>query len=387
MSLIDKLAIKYQVNARNQVKLPGQLVFLCLLNGLLNHPELSLRMLEEQYEKLSESNCDHSSFGKRLLSMNSGYFEAILAHLQSRIGSSISNGTAQALKLRIVDATITTLSAKLLDFGLKANHYGKREIRQVKSVIELSNEGLPNLLHICKDPSEFNDVIALGETMKSHTRKGDLWVFDKGCNKREVLLNLHNAGSFWITPHSQQGLKVLEDVYQQDEGTTPADITDYAQPPCVVDRVEQSIFANSRRDNPAGLESMLLVVIHCYRWDTRSKAWVAFTLMTNLPLSECKTKAGPYSFKEVTEFYRRRWEIETFFKLIKEHLGYEHLTSRSENGIRIMILMSMITSLLMIWYKQQTSIKNGWKAVKFWLADDARAWTQRSLHSMQVCHT
>jgi transposase len=384
MSLLDKLAIEYGVNARNHVKLPGQAVFLCLLNGLLNHPELSQRMLEEQYDKLTGESCDHSSFGKRLSSMGSDYFQAVQAHLYEMIGPYITKGDTQALKLRIVDATIVTLSAKLLQFGIKANHGGKGLKSQIKSVIELSNEGLPSLLHICNNQSEFADVVALGETMKANTNVNDLWVFDKGCHGRKALFALHNAGSFWLTPHSNQSLTVIEKLYEC-ESDVPA-VPQRNEPDLRIHRVELAVFSN-KWDKIDGLDSMRLLVIHSHRWDVRSKCWRPFVLMTNIPLSECKSKAGPYTFQEIADFYRRRWEIETFFKLLKQHLGYEHLTSRSENGIRIMILMSMIASLLMIWYKQQTNIKNGWKAVKFWLADDVRAWTAKSLESMETCVT
>lgn len=384
MSLLSKLAIEYSVNARNHVKLPGQAVFLCLLNGLLNHPELTQRMLEEQYEKLTGQSCDHSSFGKRLCSMDSDYIQAILSHLHKMIGPCITKGDNQALKLRIVDATIVTLSAKLLEFGIKANHGGKGLKSQIKSVIELSDEGLPSLLHICKDQSEFSDVAALGETIKANTKINDLWVFDKGCHARHVLFSVHNRGSFWITPHSNQNLTVIETLYERN--SVAPEIPQDNEPALRIHRVELAIFSN-RKDKIDKLESMGLVVIHAHRWDMRARCWRPFVLMTNLPLSECKGKAGPYSFEEIAELYRRRWEIETFFKLLKQHLSYEHVTSRSENGIRIMILMSMIAALLMIWYKQQTGIKNGWKAVKFWLADDARAWTSRSLRGMQTCQT
>src|SRR5690349_17954999 len=105
-SLLDELAVDYNVNTHNQVRLPGQLVFLCLLNGILNHPELSQRMLEEQYEKITRHRCDHSSFGKRLAALNPEYFRAILSNLHSRIGPLLTKGDTLALKLRICDATI-----------------------------------------------------------------------------------------------------------------------------------------------------------------------------------------------------------------------------------------------------------------------------------------
>ena len=383
-ALLDDLAVDYNVNANNQVRLPGQLVFLCLLNGLLNHPDLSLRMLEQQYERITKSSCDHSSFGKRLAALNPKYFRAILSHLRSRIEPLLTRGDTQALKLRICDATIAVLSAKLLNFGIKANHGNKGEKRQVKSVVELSNEGLPDLLHICNNQSEFSDNKALGAIMISRAEPGDLWVFDKGCNGKRNLLDLHNTGSFWISPKSNQNVKILQVVYEQDAGVTPADIAEKRETYLVVDRVEEAIFARGGHERMRDFVNMKMIIIRCYRWNMRNKSWESFVLITNLPLSSCKTKAGPFTFKEVTDIYGRRWEIEVFFKLIKEHLGFEHLTSRNENGITIMILMAMITALLMKWYALQTQIKHGWKAVKFWLADDVREWTTRSINLMNV---
>ena len=380
--LTNKLAIEYDVNADNHVRLPGQTVFLCLLNGILNHMSLTQRMLEEQYMKMTGKHCDHSSFGKRIASIDADFFRAISEHLYSKLSSLVSKKDLQVLNLRIIDATIVTLAAKLLSFGIKANHGNKGEKRQVKSVIELSDEGLPNLLHICDKQSEFSDVKALGETMKRHTNKGDLWVFDKGCHAHQVLFDLHQSGAFWITPHSAQNLIVLETFFESDTILSESAPKEQ-EPVLVIHKVESATFS-SKWSKVKDLESMHLVVIHCYRWDSRAKSWKPFVLMTNLPLSESKDKAGPYTFQEITDIYRRRWEIEIFFRLIKQYLSYDHLTSRCENGIKVMIHMSMIASLLMIWYKQHTGIDRGWRSVKFWLAESVREWTAYSLKHMQL---
>jgi len=380
--LLNKLAIECDVNADNHVRLPGQTVFLCLLNGILNHMALTQRMLEEHYTKLIGKHCDHSSFGKRIAGIDADFFQAISDHLYSKFSSMVSNKDLQVLNLRIIDATIVAYSAKLLSFGIKADHGNKGLKSQVKSVIELSDEGLPNLLHICKDQSEFSDVKALGETMKRYTKKGDLWVFDKGCHAHQVLFDLHESGAFWLTPHSAQKLIVLGVLFESDTAlpeSAPAD-QDAA---LVVHRVELASFSG-KRSRVKDLESMHIVVVHCYRWDKRAKSWKQLVLMTNLPLNESRDKAGPYTFQEIADIYRRRWEIEIFFRLIKQHLNYDHLTSRSENGIAVMIHMSMIASLLMIWYKQQANINRGWRSVKFWLAENVREWTLYSLKHAQL---
>lgn len=381
-SLLDRLAIEYSVNADNHVRLPGQTVFLCLLNGILNHITLTQRMLEEHYTQLTGKHCDHSSFGRRIASIDAGFFGAISEHLYSKLSSLANKRDLQVLNLRIIDATIVTLSAKLLSFGIKANHGNKGEKRQVKSVLELSDEGLPNLLHVCKEQSEFSDVKALGETMKRHTHPGDLWVFDKGCHGHQVLFDLHRFGAYWITPHSTQKLVVL-DVLFESEIALPESAPSEHDGILLIHKVELATFCG-KWSGVKGLASMRLVVIHCYRWDRRAKSWKPFVLMTNLPTNETKEMAGPYTFEQITDIYRRRWEIEIFFRLIKEHLNFDHLTSRSENGIAVMIEMSMIASLLMIWYRKQTGINRGWRSVKFWLAQSVREWTLDSLQHMQL---
>ena len=61
----------------------------------------------------------------------------------------------------------------------------------------------------------------------------------------------------------------------------------------------------------------------------------------------------PYT---LAEWYRRRWEIEVFFKFIKQHLSASHLVSRSENGIKVMIYMTLIVAALIIVYKKLNGI-------------------------------
>mgnify|MGYP000198951307 FL=1 len=47
-----------------------------------------------------------------------------------------------------------------------------------------------------------------------------------------------------------------------------------------------------------------------------------------------------YSATEIAELYKRRWEIEVFFKFIKQHLDFSHLLSRNENGMKVEMYMT-----------------------------------------------
>jgi hypothetical protein len=149
-------------------------------------------------------------------------------------------------------------------------------------------------------------------------------------------------------------------------------------PPCRLLWVEQVVFENADdRERPKNQEKwakMPLLVFHCERYDVRTGEWKPLVLLTNLPLSEDGKQAGPYRLAEIPELYRRRWEIELFIKFVKQHLSYAHLTSRSANGIAVMIWMALIAAVLLIWYQRQTGSDRGWRVVKFWLAENVREW-------------
>jgi hypothetical protein len=384
---LEALACLHQVDAEQSVKLSGPVLFLCLLNGLLNHSELSQRLLEETYHQQTGATLDHSTFGKCLSKIPVAYFADLFAQLHQKMQPQITPGTQQALKLRFVDATTVTLSAKLLSWGLLTGTCAPDKARRhLKSVLELSQEGLPNLLRVCQDKSESADSVALGATMKRLSHPNDLWVFDKGCHGRERLRAIHLQEAFWLTPLSQQHVSVLQTLFVLPQEQHPTQPPTSEQPTWVTVRVAQVVFQNSQvtQSSLAKWAAMPLLLVHGRRFDARTQTWKELVLMTNLPLSTDKAQAGPFTWDELAAVYRQRWAIEVFFKFIKQNLNYSHLISRCENGIKVMIYMSLIAALLLIWYKQQTGIDRGWRSVKFWLAENVRQWTQELLETVRI---
>jgi Transposase DDE domain len=376
---VSQLAVKYGVDARNQYRLPGTSVFTCLLDSIMNHGVTTQRLLEEIHYQRTGTHADHSSFGHRLTSIPATFFEAIYQDVHTRLAPQASAAEQKALRIRRADATVVTLSSKLLLWGLKSGtRKGKGTRRQVKTVLSLEDEGMPRLLRICENQSENSDSVAMGDAMIQHARPGDLWVFDKGCHSRLRLFKLHEKQTFWLTPHGTQALRERETIWQAPDAAPPAAAPEGEHPTFVLQRVEQAYFGNSKE---AGREweSMPLLLLHGLRWDTRKSAWKPMVLMTNLPPRADGEGAGPFTWAEVAEVYRQRWEIEVLFKFLKQHLGYAHLTSRSENGIRVMVYMALIAALLLIWYKRLTGIDRGWRSVRSWFAHDLRGWVEAAL--------
>ncbi len=46
--------------------------------------------------------------------------------------------------------------------------------------------------------------------------------------------------------------------------------------------------------------------------------------------------------KEIADLYKRRWQIELFFRTMKQTLKITHFIGRSENAVRIQIAVALI---------------------------------------------
>ena len=50
---------------------------------------------------------------------------------------------------------------------------------------------------------------------------------------------------------------------------------------------------------------------------------------------------------QIAELYRQRWQIELFFKWIKQNLKIRHFLGTSENAVRIQLFTALITFLIL----------------------------------------
>ena len=62
---------------------------------------------------------------------------------------------------------------------------------------------------------------------------------------------------------------------------------------------------------------------------------------------------------EIADLYKRRWQIELFFRLIKQTLRITHFMGRSENAVRIQVAVALIAHLVLHMLQQMTKVKHG----------------------------
>jgi transposase len=209
-----------------------------------------------------------------------------------------------------LDSSIISLSLSLFPWG----YYAHSKQAALKLHLMLSLQGnLPAWATITE--ANFPDMKALDRIPLA---PGAYYVMDRGYLDFVRLLRLHQAGSFFVvrSKHHIRFRVVASRAVDKDTGL----------------RCDQTIRLTTRWSRRSFPE--LLRRIRVY--DAENK--VTLVLLTNqfdLPATV------------IAELYRKRWQVELFFKWIKQHLRIKSFYGRSENAVRCRI-WSAICAYLMV---------------------------------------
>jgi IS4 transposase len=81
---------------------------------------------------------------------------------------------------------------------------------------------------------------------------------------------------------------------------------------------------------------------------------VMHVYLKNGEVREYLTNNLSYTMEQVDEIYRARWQIEVFFKWIKQNLKIKTFLGTSENAVLAQMWVAMIYYLLLAYIKFQT---------------------------------
>lgn len=65
------------------------------------------------------------------------------------------------------------------------------------------------------------------------------------------------------------------------------------------------------------------------------------------------------SAQEISDLYKRRWQIELFFRFVKQNLQIRRFYGRSENAVRIQIAVALIAMLILHLLRTTTKVQHG----------------------------
>lgn len=235
------------------------------------------------------------------------------------------------------DSTIVTLSSKLLECSMKDN--GKAA---VKYSLEL-NGGIPVNIKLFNSSSYIAEDNALPEIIKKKSKRKalDIAIFDRGVQRKETFIELAESQTYFISRLTCHKYGIISQLPLQETDTPTLKI--------VSDQIVK--FESSEET-----------------FDQEFRLIIGKSKETNKNLSFI-TNVNFLEAIEITELYRSRWEIETFFKFLKQEMNFSHLVSRSENGIKAVMYLTMIAAILLTIYKKSNKII-GWAVAKIRFLDE-----------------
>jgi hypothetical protein len=162
---------------------------------------------------------------------------------------------------------------------------------------------------------------------------GDLLLLDRGFVDFSWLYSLHQDRVGFVT-------RLPGHIRYRVVQENPVD----AGSPVLADQIIRLSTAYSRKHYPETLR-----LVH-YRDPETGKEYVFLTNRQDLPALA------------VADLYRQRWQIETFFRWIKQNLKIKAFYGTSENAVLIQIWTALIAYLLLLWIKLRSRL--GWSILE-----------------------
>jgi hypothetical protein len=358
------LAVDTKVD-RYAKKLQGAVIFKLLLHCILTHKDNSLRTMQSAYETLTFqllNQNDHkgavsfSSISERLSAINVSYFEKLYTFCVSLYKEHINPGPEQLMRF---DSTIVALSTKLLGVGYQLKGGDAENFRQLKFTVAYSST--PEVVHFYHDQRHNSENVALKETIMEQAArdKKSIKVFDRGITARQTWDDFTEQGISFITRvHEGATYKVVKEV----DSSIPYPITSATL--SIISDQWCSFFSVNKKKTKYPLRRIEAL---------RIKDGRKLVFLSN---NEDMTA------EQITELYKRRWDIEVFFKFIKGLLNFKHLLNRSENGIKVVLYATMIAAILVQAYKKTNNLK-GFKIPKQKLTQEIE--TEIIKHLITLC--
>jgi hypothetical protein len=356
-SLLANLSSTTKVDHYAKV-LHGQKLFYLLMYGVLENDRLSQRSLEDTFndpffKQLFHLNEDESvrrsSISERLSKIDPDYFKQIYDCIYDQFSSYYSSKDQEKYNLIRVDSTMVADTTGKLADGLD-NKSGKKTTKY-----SVSFDGvLPCGLEVFTDAAYSSEDIALPEVILRHVKKetehNNIYVFDRGLQSARTMKDFSKDKISFVAR-----LKENRKFIEKENRLTDNQNTDLGESVLIKDAKVQ-LFTGVPILNKKGnkhyreelVETEFRLVIVKSKADQKE-----YWLLTN----DFNIEA-----QEVASFYRRRWDIEVFFRFIKQELNVSHFVSLNKNGMQVMIYVTMIVAMLILIYKKANNI--GYKTAK-----------------------
>lgn len=339
---LNKIAKQTKVNYYVKV-LDGKSIFYLILYALVECQRNSLRTMEDifnspQFKFLfnldSKQTIRHSSISERLAAINIEFFEKAYDLTYKYFSTFYNSLQRENVRLVRVDSSMVAEAAnKLLDgMNIGKKKDGKK---QIKYTVAFDGQ-LPCMTKIFTNRQFLSEDLTLPQVVFDYAKKDKsaIFTFDRGVSKRQTYRKLSNQNTGFVTrlnPGAKYNLiRELENGNNKQVGSLK-----------LIKDIEVQLTLNRNASGKFGEETFRLIVTRHQEDD------IEYWFLTNL---------FEIDVEEILQHYKKRWDIEVFFRFLKQELNFSHITSTNPNGIAVMMYMTMITSMLVLIYKKLNNV-------------------------------
>ncbi|MFP5043120.1 IS4 family transposase, partial [Parasediminibacterium sp. JCM 36343] len=332
-------------------KLTGETIFKLVLYSMLSSNKPSLRIMEKFISSatfkcfnrrtvtakkgrktLSPHDCKYNSIRDRICTMEVSYFEKLFEQVFIIYNKELKEETA----LSKTDSTFISLAAKLFSTAMEFG--GDKTHRHVKYSVVMKGS-LPMHVKAFTDQTYASEEMALAEVIDDADglQKGTI-VFDRGLKSRDSFDRFTTDNKYFITrslPGPRHEVHEKKGLGAKPDGSTVTIVSD------------EVAYLFGKKGKKSTFSYRLITA-------TIDASGEEICFISNLMEEDAYM---------IAHWYKQRWEIEVFFKFIKQELNASHLVSRDESGLKIMLYMTMIVASLIIVYRKLNKIK-GYKIAK-----------------------
>lgn len=252
-------------------------------------------------------------------------FEKIYFKLLARYKDTLPDSRMRSRKnnLYIFDSTSIALFQEILKGSGLSKADGRRKGGiKVHTLLQASHD-IPSMIRY--SASAANDARFLKEVRLA---KGSVIVFDRGYRDYSTYNRFSEDGITWVTRHADHSVYKIKDRYP---------VNDYQKQHGI--KTDWSIELGHNHSKKATKVQARMIKYY----DTTKKRH--FLFITN------NFQLAPLT---IANYYQQRWQIETFFKRIKQNYPLQYFLGDNENAIKIQIWCTLIADLLLKVIKRGT---------------------------------
>lgn len=267
---------------------------------------------------LSEANCNRDS----------AVFEYIYTKLYEMYGPCLADSRTKKWesKLYIFDSTTISLFQEILKNAGKSPMNGKRKGGIKAHTLIRAQEDVPCLIQFT--PAAAHDAPFMHQV---NLGKGSIAVFDKGYTDYSIYQQWTDQGVTFVTRMRTSA------VYEQSE---QSDLSANQISKGVVSD-QRIVLGHNHNKKSIKVNARLVTYI-----DKQTQKEFQF-LTNNFTLAPAT----------IADIYKRRWQIESLFKRIKQNYPLRNFLGDNENAIKIQIWSALIADLLLNYISKQVKTK------------------------------